>query len=89
MINIRNSWLLNTACIILFGAIMMLSVMHQHMAYGYEQDDVQRLLKTNNCRDCDLQGADLSSFNLDRAFLRYAECKSGRNTVDLCRLYCR
>lgn len=73
MINTRNSWFLNAACIVLFGYVMMLSVTHSPVAYGYEEADVQRLLKTNNCRDCDLQGADLSDVKLDRAFLRYAE----------------
>ncbi|GAX62565.1 low-complexity protein [Candidatus Scalindua japonica] len=84
MIDSRNSWLLNAALIVSFGSVLMLSVIHQQMAYGYEEADVQRLINTNNCRDCDLQSADLSSFKLDRAFLRYAEMqKANLEDADL------
>jgi len=69
----RNSWLLKASCIVSFASILMLPATHQHVAYGYEEADVQRLIKTNNCKNCDLQDADLSGIKLDRAFLRYAE----------------
>ena len=69
----RNTWLLKAACNVCFAYILILPAVHPQVAYGYEEADVQRLIKTNNCKNCDLQDADLSGMKLDRAFLRYAE----------------
>ncbi|MBT5434952.1 MAG: pentapeptide repeat-containing protein [Rhodospirillaceae bacterium] len=42
-------------------------------AAAYDEADLQRLMKTNVCVDCDLSGADLSGMNLGGANLTGAD----------------
>lgn len=71
--NTKNSRLFNAAGIVSFVSVFMLFLTHSYRVYGYEEADIQRLLKTNNCEYCDLRDAELSGIKLNRAFLRYAE----------------
>ena len=42
-------------------------------AWGYKQDDLDKLAATNACEECDLRGADLERANLTGAALRDAK----------------
>ena len=38
-------------------------------AWGYKQEDLDKLAATNTCQECDLAGADLSHASLEKADL--------------------
>ena len=42
-------------------------------AWGYKQEDLDKLAATNACEECDLRGADLREANLTGAVLRDAK----------------
>lgn len=45
------------------------------IAYGFAEEDLAKLLNTGQCNKCDLQGADLSKLNLNRASLTKANLR--------------
>ncbi|MFA4827905.1 MAG: pentapeptide repeat-containing protein [Thermodesulfovibrionales bacterium] len=57
---------------IILGMVVVFFVMMTAVAYGFNEADLKKLRKTNQCPDCDLSGADMTQANLRGANLQGA-----------------
>ena len=71
MVNI-NRLLITTTFIVSIGVIPVSLCTQSHLAYGANQAEVDKLLKTGDCPGCDLVGAELAHASLQRAHLNGA-----------------
>lgn len=62
-------------------ALTIAATMFASSASAFDPDDVQKLKDTNECRECDLSGADLTGAILREAYLEGANL-AGANLIN-------